>query len=245
MAIKIPKATDAGLGREQQRAVNTGQDINASPLGPNKFSTSSSIAEAGQSVANNLGQVAVKRYEQQLKVADENAALESYNGFARELNDNANNGENAWFSRKGKNALGTYNEAQQTMDKLAEKYSQNLSNDRQRNQFLQRVGNHRLSMEESISRYEANQRSAYNIETEKSFVQTNIQNASLNYTDPKQIANAEQNIIQITKENREGSSIPPAVLVLAKYQYQIAFVADQEINLLACLTEIMVECKFK
>ena len=41
------------------------------------------------------------------------------------------------------------------------------------------------------------------------------------------------------------SSIPAAVLVLAKYQYQIAFVADQEINLLACLTEIMVECKFK
>ena len=43
----------------------------------------------------------------------------------------------------------------------------------------------------------------------------------------------------------EGSSIPAAVLVLAKYQYQIAFVADQEINMLACLTEIMVECKFK
>jgi DNA polymerase III delta prime subunit len=43
----------------------------------------------------------------------------------------------------------------------------------------------------------------------------------------------------------ESSFIPAAVLVLAKYQYQIAFVADQEINLLACLTEIMVECKFK
>ena len=41
------------------------------------------------------------------------------------------------------------------------------------------------------------------------------------------------------------SSIPAAVLILAKYQYQIAFVADQEINMLACLTEIMVECKFK
>jgi DNA polymerase III delta prime subunit len=41
------------------------------------------------------------------------------------------------------------------------------------------------------------------------------------------------------------SSIPAAVLILARYQYQIAFVADQEINLLACLTEIMVECKFK
>jgi len=40
-------------------------------------------------------------------------------------------------------------------------------------------------------------------------------------------------------------SIPTAVLVLAKYQYQSAFVADQEINMMACLTEIMLECSFK
>ena len=41
------------------------------------------------------------------------------------------------------------------------------------------------------------------------------------------------------------SSIPSAVLCLARYQYQMAFVADQEINMLACLTELMVECEFK
>ena len=41
------------------------------------------------------------------------------------------------------------------------------------------------------------------------------------------------------------TSIPAAILVIAKYQYQMAFVADQEINLLAALTEIMVECEFK
>ena len=46
-------------------------------------------------------------------------------------------------------------------------------------------------------------------------------------------------------ESLVPSTIPAAVLVIAKYQYQIAFVADQEINMLACLTEIMVECKFK
>ena len=40
------------------------------------------------------------------------------------------------------------------------------------------------------------------------------------------------------------ATIPAAVLVIAKYQYQCAFVADQEINLLAALTEIMVECEF-
>ena len=39
--------------------------------------------------------------------------------------------------------------------------------------------------------------------------------------------------------------IPQAVVILARYQYQSAFVADQEINLVACLTELMVECEFK
>ena len=43
----------------------------------------------------------------------------------------------------------------------------------------------------------------------------------------------------------EGPSIAAAVLIIAKYQYQAAFVADQEINMLACLTELMVECQFK
>ena len=42
-----------------------------------------------------------------------------------------------------------------------------------------------------------------------------------------------------------SASIPQAVLIIAKYQYQSAFVADQEINLLAALPELMVECKFK
>jgi len=46
-------------------------------------------------------------------------------------------------------------------------------------------------------------------------------------------------------ESLVPTTIPAAVLVIAKYQYQMAFVADQEINLLAALTEIMVECEFK
>ena len=40
-------------------------------------------------------------------------------------------------------------------------------------------------------------------------------------------------------------SIPQLVLTLADYQYKAAFVADQEVNLVACLTEIMAECQFK
>ena len=43
----------------------------------------------------------------------------------------------------------------------------------------------------------------------------------------------------------EGPSIAAAVLIIAEYQYKSAFVVDQEINLLACLTQIMLECDFK
>ena len=46
-------------------------------------------------------------------------------------------------------------------------------------------------------------------------------------------------------ESMKPKSIPEAVLIIAKYQYQSAFVADQEINLLAALTEIMCNCEFK
>ena len=43
----------------------------------------------------------------------------------------------------------------------------------------------------------------------------------------------------------DGSSIPHVVVILGEYQYKAAFVADQEINTLACLTEIMARTKFK
>ena len=42
-----------------------------------------------------------------------------------------------------------------------------------------------------------------------------------------------------------GPGIAAAVLIIAKYQYQSSFVADQEINMLACLTEIMIEAEWK
>ena len=43
----------------------------------------------------------------------------------------------------------------------------------------------------------------------------------------------------------DDSTIPHAVVFIGDYSYKSAFVADQEINLLACLTEMMAQCKFK
>jgi len=46
-------------------------------------------------------------------------------------------------------------------------------------------------------------------------------------------------------ENIEPATIPNLVLILADYQYKAAFVANQELNIMAAMTEIMMQCKFK
>jgi DNA polymerase III delta prime subunit len=46
-------------------------------------------------------------------------------------------------------------------------------------------------------------------------------------------------------DSLDSKSVPQAILIIAGYQYKAAFVADHEINMVACLTEIMASCKFK
>jgi len=46
-------------------------------------------------------------------------------------------------------------------------------------------------------------------------------------------------------EYMDSNSIPHVVIILGEYQYKSAFVADQEINMMACLTEIMGRANFK
>jgi len=46
-------------------------------------------------------------------------------------------------------------------------------------------------------------------------------------------------------EKLDPNSIPTAIIIIADYQYKSAFVADQEINMVACITQITLECSFK
>ena len=46
-------------------------------------------------------------------------------------------------------------------------------------------------------------------------------------------------------EHVKEQTIPLLVTVIADYQYKSAFVADQEVNMVACLTQLMLECDFK
>ena len=64
-----------------------------------------------------------------------------------------------------------------------------------------------------------------NLDKEPSSLFTDIYDNLYNFLDPK--------------------SIPQAILIIAGYQYKACFVSDQEINMVACLTEIMANCNFK
>ena len=70
----------------------------------------------------------------------------------------------------------------------------------------------------------------------KKWVQQNLDN------DPVSIM---RNLYDSLSTVMEGPSVAAAVLIIAEYQYKSAFVVDQEINLLACLTQLMLECEFK
>ena len=48
-----------------------------------------------------------------------------------------------------------------------------------------------------------------------------------------------------TNEHVKDHTIPLLVTIIADYQYKSAFVADQEVNMVACLTQLMLECEFK
>lgn len=61
----------------------------------------------------------------------------------------------------------------------------------------------------------------------------------------KDVTKIYQKIYNSLKNFMDNSNLAKAVIVLADYQYKAAFAADQELNLLACLTEIMVNCDIK
>ena len=61
----------------------------------------------------------------------------------------------------------------------------------------------------------------------------------------KEPASLFRGIYDVMYEALDKNSVPQAILIIAGYQYKAAFVADHEINMVACLTEIMASCKFK
>jgi DNA polymerase III delta prime subunit len=75
-----------------------------------------------------------------------------------------------------------------------------------------------------------------NFKEMRSWVALNVDN------DPQKIY---RKIYDTLYDYLKASAIPQTVITLADYQYKSAFAADQELNLVACLTELMVEGEWK
>tara|TARA_B100000029_G_scaffold516116_1_gene627009 strand:- start:1558 stop:2505 length:948 start_codon:yes stop_codon:yes gene_type:complete len=66
---------------------------------------------------------------------------------------------------------------------------------------------------------------AQNLDNEPQVIMRKIYDNLYNYFDPK--------------------SIPEAVLIISEYQYKSSFVVDQEVNIVAFMTELMMRCEYK
>lgn len=82
----------------------------------------------------------------------------------------------------------------------------------------------------------------YNLMKDKNFTEVRkwvAQNSNNDYQSVfRELYDSSNTILDI-------SSVPQLILILADYSYKSAFVADQELNLMAALTEVMGSCKFK
>jgi DNA polymerase III delta prime subunit len=81
----------------------------------------------------------------------------------------------------------------------------------------------------------------YNLVKEKNFTEVRKWAAAISDGDTVRIF---RELYDHSHTFLHASSIPQLVLILADYSYKAAFVSDHELNLVACLTEIMGECKF-
>ena len=61
----------------------------------------------------------------------------------------------------------------------------------------------------------------------------------------KEMAGIFRRIYDSLQDHIDAPSIPQAVLILSEYQYKSAFVADQEINLVACCLMLASDCTFR
>jgi DNA polymerase III delta prime subunit len=88
---------------------------------------------------------------------------------------------------------------------------------------------------------ETNQKKLVSFLKEKKFTEMRKWVAENSDTDSSVIF---RSLYDTCSEFMKPASIPQLVLILADYQHKAAFVADSEINMAACLTEILANCEF-
>jgi hypothetical protein len=163
------------------------QDIRA-PAGAFGAATAQAFEQAGQQI----GQVASlidRRAEQHAKEDSELAAFNAYTEASQRTQKLFYEGDNAIYSRRGGQAIGSSNEAATELKRIGEETGTGLTSPYAKQQFDKLWARHQDSEMGAVSRHEAGQRQEYRDQTTAGVLATSQNNAALRYNDPREVEN--------------------------------------------------------
>jgi hypothetical protein len=163
------------------------QDIRA-PVAAFGGATAQAVEQAGQQ----FGQVASlidRRAEQHAKEDSELAAFNAYTEASQRTQKLFYEGDNAIYSRRGGQAIGSSNEAATELKRIGEETGTGLTSPYAKQQFDKLWARHQDSEMGAVSRHEAGQRQEYRDQTTAGVLATSQTNAALRYNDPKEVEN--------------------------------------------------------
>lgn len=145
--------------------------------GPDAFGAG--LGRAMSQVGDQLARVAEKIQAEE----DATRVVEAQNDLASWEREFFNNPETGIFSRKNKDAVGLYGEAEKEYQKKVRETTERLENDRQRQAFSQAASRSMNAKLDASARHEATQRQSWMVETAKQAMAIKLDDIAANYTD--------------------------------------------------------------
>ena len=197
--VKVPTASEAGVGQRQTNNISTPfQNVRA---GAESFGagTGRSIQRVGQSVGQ-FG-VMMKRVQDE---EDRAKAYETYTLASEQSRSFLNDPEKGIYQRKGSNALGSYKDSLRGIDDIYTKSTEGLSNGA-RARFDQLWRAKRERMLEGVSRFEVQQRNAFKQQSAEASLKTSINDAVENFNNPAYVDESVKTGEAIIKDSMTGA----------------------------------------
>ena len=165
-------------------------------ISPEQFGAG--VGRGFQSVAQN-----VAKMQQEDDAA---AATDMFNQASEVSRKHLYEGNEAVYSQKGKNALGSHDKSRDFFNDTFSGFSGNLANDNQRKAFKSLWDRRTNTNLDNVARHEAGERKVYFEDTQKANLVSNMSHAANNFDKPDEVEVALQNADTIIRSNPMGSS---------------------------------------
>ena len=165
-------------------------------VSPGQFG--SDIATGLQSVGTNLAKMQAED--------DAAAATDAFNRASEEARLHLYEGDDAVYSRQGKNATGSHDTSKSFFEETHNRYSGELQNDNQRKAFKSLWDKRTTTNLDNVARHEAGQRKVYFEQNQKANLVSNVNHAANNFDKPDEIQSALTNADTIILSNPGGNS---------------------------------------